>query len=71
MKQGNKLKIKTLDKGWCDNDTIMLHVCFQLLTDCIENENLLSKDLFDWKDSEKTIKEKQNYNFYISGGNIG
>ena len=43
MKPGNKLKIGSLDKSWCDNDTILLHSCFQLLVDCIENEKLLSK----------------------------
>ena len=41
----------------------MLHVCFELLVDCIENENLLSKKLFDWKHSEKVIREKTELKF--------
>ena len=63
MKPGNKLKIKSLDKGWCDNDIIMLHVCFQLLVDCMENENLLPQNSFDSKHSEKTIREKTELKF--------
>ena len=38
MKKGNRLKIKTLPKGWCDNDSMMLHACFKLLTKFIDNE---------------------------------
>lgn len=63
MKPGNKVKIKSLDNDWQDNDTIMLHVCFELLADCIENEKLLSKKLFDWKHSSKDIKEKTELKF--------
>ena len=63
MKPADKLKIKTLDKGWSDNDNIMLHACFTLLTDCIENEKLLSKDQFDWKHNEKTKEEKKELKF--------
>ncbi len=63
MKPGNKLKIKSLDKGWHDNDAIMLHACFKLLADCIENEKLLSKKIFDWQHSEKAVKEKIELKF--------
>lgn len=63
MKPGNKLIIKSLDKGWCDNGTILLHGCFHLLADCIENEHLLSHKLFDWKQSEKAIQEKSEIKF--------
>ena len=56
MKPGNKIIIKTLDKDWCDNDEIMLHACFELMVDCIENEKLFEN--FDWKHSEKSKKEK-------------
>ena len=63
MKLGNKLKIESLHKGWCDNDEIILHACFQLLVDCIENENLLSDKIFDWKHSKKVIKEKAELKF--------
>jgi ssDNA-specific exonuclease RecJ len=59
------LKIKTLypvKEGWCDKDMIMLHACFQLLTDFVEQEDGLNhcnyeahkesidecKYLYDW-----------------------
>ena len=42
MKPGNILKIDTLNGGWRDKDSVMLHACFQLLSDCIEKEGLLS-----------------------------
>ena len=32
------LKIKTLKKGWTDKDFVMLHACFQLLTDFLKKE---------------------------------
>ncbi len=63
MKPANKLAIKSLHKGWCDNDEIILHACFELLVDCIENEKLLSKKLFDWEHSSKDIKEKIELKF--------
>ena len=63
MKPANKLAIKSLHKGWCDNDEIMLHACFELLADCIKNEKLLSKKIFDWEHSAKEIKEKKELTF--------
>lgn len=33
-----KLEIKSLDKKWCDKDEIMLHACFQLLEDFVDEE---------------------------------
>jgi hypothetical protein len=51
MKKPNILKIDTLSGDWCDNDIIMLHACFQLLVDCIENEKL--NDMTDWSQDEK------------------
>lgn len=38
MEPANLLKIKTLDEGWCDKDHVMLHACFQLLSDFVEQE---------------------------------
>lgn len=38
MDNANVLKIETLTDGWCDNDLIMLHACFQLLKHFIEDE---------------------------------
>lgn len=42
MNQSMTLTIKTLTGEWCDKDIVMLHACFQLLTDCIESEDLFT-----------------------------
>ena len=35
------LKIESLAKnGWIDSDEIMLHACFQILKDCVEQEHV-------------------------------
>jgi len=39
------LHIETINADWCDKDIVMLHACFQLLTDFIEKE--VSKDVID------------------------
>lgn len=46
MQPANLLRINTLDENWSDNDNVLLHACFQLLTDCIEKEGLLTH--WDW-----------------------
>lgn len=46
MEPSNILKIESLDEGWSDKDNVMLHACFQLLTDCIEKEQ--RHQLTDW-----------------------
>lgn len=38
MSSANILKIKTLPKGWTDKDFVMLHACFQLLTNFLKKE---------------------------------
>ena len=58
-----KLKIKTLKrKTWHDADTVLLHASFQILKDCVEQEDLfkhsedyansasgkMAKELYDW-----------------------
>jgi len=40
------LKIHTLDKGWCDKDSVMLHAAFQLLVDFMEQEK--PDRIVDW-----------------------
>lgn len=41
MKKPKKLKIKSLKHwAWADKDTVILHACFQLLTDFVEKENI-------------------------------
>lgn len=52
MKPSNVLHIKSLNSEWRDKDSIMLHACFQLLKDCVEQENLLECHL-DWSNTEK------------------
>lgn len=44
------LKIKTLKKGWHDKDEIILHACFQLLTDFMEKEK--PGEWIDWESDE-------------------
>lgn len=36
----------------------MLHACFQLLTDCIEEEKLLTGQV-DWADNEENLNAKK------------
>ena len=52
MRPSNVLKIKSLHSDWCDKDQVMLHACFQLLEDCIKEENLLDGHT-DWGHDEK------------------
>jgi hypothetical protein len=40
------LKIKTLEKDWCDKDYILLHAAFQILIDFIEQEK--PGETHDW-----------------------
>ncbi len=45
-----RLEIRTLKKGYCDRDHILLHACFQILVDYIEQEEprwLTEDDLKD------------------------
>jgi hypothetical protein len=68
MKNPDNLKITTLSGDWCDNDIVILHACFQLLTDCVENENLLSGHV-DWNYNEEYQNAKNEinilYNWWI------
>jgi len=49
-----QLLISTLDDGWVDRDFILLHACFQCLTDCVEQENLLNGHV-SW-DHDDTVR---------------
>jgi len=51
MKNPKILNIKSLSGDWCDNDIIMLHACFQLLSNCIEDEKLFTGHV-DWNYSD-------------------
>jgi hypothetical protein len=50
MQPGNLLPIATLSENWADNDLMMLHACFQLLTNCIEQEDLFTST--EWEENE-------------------
>ncbi|MCB0806865.1 MAG: hypothetical protein KDC05_13795 [Bacteroidales bacterium] len=66
------LNIKSLSGDWCDKDIIILHACFQLLTDCIENEKLFTGHV-EWNHDEEhknAKKELENlYNWWIERKN--
>ena len=57
MQPGNVLKINTLDEEWNDKDRVMLHACFQLLTDCIEEERL--HEFTNWEHNSESRKVKK------------
>ncbi len=38
MEPANILKIESLPEGWRDKDHVLLHACFQLLSDFVEQE---------------------------------
>jgi len=61
MKPSNKLIIESLSDDWCDKDYVMLHACFQLLKDCIENENLFTGEI-DWVASKRHKEAKVELN---------
>jgi hypothetical protein len=56
MEPANVLKIKTLSEGWIDPDLLMLHACFQVLTDFLEKENPFR--LISWDNDEEHIQAK-------------
>jgi hypothetical protein len=58
MEPANILRIESLGTGWRDKDSVMLHACFQLLKDCIENESLLSGHV-DWDHDAKHREAKR------------
>ncbi len=56
METSNRLMIETLGEGWSDKDNVLLHACFQLLTDCVEKENLLNGHI-NWSENLDAKKE--------------
>ncbi|MFB2539274.1 MULTISPECIES: hypothetical protein [unclassified Acinetobacter] len=64
MKPSNILKIDTLSENWYDKDGVILHACFQILTDFIEQESDLIPEIgneshVDWDADEKHQWAKQ------------
>ena len=54
MRPLNFLHIENLDYGHRDNDEVMLHACFQILCNSIEEEEAFEKDGY-WKPSYEYI----------------
>jgi hypothetical protein len=52
MQPANTLKMERLDENWQDKDSVMLHACFQLLKDFVEQE-LRVNSFVDWNHTEK------------------
>ena len=56
MQPANLLKIETLESGWTDKDQVMLHACFQLLSDYLTKEN---QAIVDWTQNEAFEEAKR------------
>jgi len=64
MEPANLLKIKTLDNGWCDADSLLLHACFQILKDFVENEKAFECHV-DWEyDQKHTLAKTEILELY-------
>lgn len=61
MEPGNVLKIESLSKAWADKDIVMLHACFQLLTDYVEKEETMVPT--DWEQSPEFQAAKDEIDF--------
>jgi hypothetical protein len=61
MRNPQTLNIATLDGDWCDKDQGMLHACFQLLADFVEQE--ISQDIVDWEHNESKTNVKKEIDF--------
>lgn len=57
----NKLRIKTLKRGWVDRDHQLLHACMQILVDFVEEEK--SRDIVDWEydENHRNAQSKMNW----------
>jgi hypothetical protein len=62
MQPANVLKIESLSDGWRDKDDVILHSCFQLLKDFVEQE----KEIIDWESDEGTKDAKFEIDFLYS-----
>jgi hypothetical protein len=61
MRNPQTLKIATINADWCDKDQVMLHACFQLLTDFVDQE--ISQDIVDWEHDEKQRQVRKEIDF--------
>jgi len=58
MEPGNHLKIESLNHEWRDKDSVMLHACFQLLKDAVEQERLMTDIDWDTSDINRATKKE-------------
>ena len=61
MKPANLLKIDTLGEGWPGKDNVMLHACFQLLTDFLEQEMSEQDRNRDQSEAYAEAKKRNRY----------
>lgn len=57
MEPANVLKIESLPDGWRDKDDVILHACFQLLKDFVEEEKEMI-EIIDWEHNEEHKQAK-------------
>jgi len=62
MEPANVLKIESLSNGWRDKDDVILHACFQLLRDFIEQEKEMI-EIIDWEHDEEQKQAKSEIYF--------
>ena len=62
MEPANVLKIESLPNGWRDKDDVILHACFQLLKDFVEQEREMI-EIIDWESDEETKNAKLEIDF--------
>jgi len=58
MELGNHLKIESLNPEWRGKDSVMLHACFQLLKDAVEQERLMTDIDWDTSDINRATKKE-------------
>jgi hypothetical protein len=57
MQPANILHIRSLYAGWMDKDHVLLHACFQILSDFVEKE-MRVQDFPDWNTDESSQNAK-------------
>ena len=62
MEPANVLKIGSLPNAWRDKDEVILHACFQLLKDFIEQEKEIIEAI-DWEYDDEQKKAKAEIDF--------
>ena len=58
MERPSTLNIQTLSGEYCDKDIVILHACFQLLTNFVEGEEAFTSHV-DWAHDNEHKKAKE------------